>query len=151
MFKPLPVSGAVSFSFALERIVLILPRLSVPLHGKPAARGEGCTKIHRRPVFKPPLGNTVLYPARRRPRLQPWMNAVRHKDSGKTEWGERDVVPLSPAVRKANRRNKVVPRACPPLFWRACPWGSTDCNVGLLWAVYCERTIRVQKEGVSDE
>ena len=53
------------------------------------------------------------------------MNAVRHKDSGKAEWGERDVVPLSPAVRKANRRNKVVPRACPPLVWRACPWGST--------------------------
>jgi len=56
------------------------------------------------------------------------MNAVRHKDSGKAEWGERDVVPLSPAVRKANRRNKVVPRACPPLFWRACPWGST-CRI----------------------
>jgi len=35
----------------------------------------------------------------------------------KADWGERDVVPLSPAVRKANRRNKVVPRAC--------PWGST--------------------------
>jgi hypothetical protein len=26
----------------------------------------------------------------------------------------RDVVPLSPAVREANRRNQVVPRACPP-------------------------------------
>ena len=45
------------------------------------------------------------------------MNEVRYKDSGKAEWGERDVVPLSPAVCKANRRNKVVPRAC--------PWGST--------------------------
>ena len=29
----------------------------------------------------------------------------------------RDVVPLSPAVREANRRNHAVPRAC--------PWGST--------------------------
>ncbi|MBN1226894.1 MAG: hypothetical protein JXA79_07870, partial [Deltaproteobacteria bacterium] len=29
----------------------------------------------------------------------------------------RDVTPLSPAVRKANRRNQVVPQAC--------PWGST--------------------------
>jgi len=48
------------------------------------------------------------------------MNAVRHKDSGEAEWGERDVVPLSPAVRKANRRNKMVPRAC--------PWGSTAGN-----------------------
>jgi len=45
---------------------------------------------------------------------------------------ERDVVPLSPAVREANRRNKVVPRACPPLFWRACPWGSTGHNAGRL-------------------
>ena len=34
------------------------------------------------------------------------LNAVRHKDSGKAEWGERDVVPLSPAVRKANRLHK---------------------------------------------
>jgi len=25
----------------------------------------------------------------------------------------RDVVPLSPAVREANRRNEVLPRACP--------------------------------------
>ena len=55
------------------------------------------------------------------------MNTVRHKDAGKAEWGERDVVPLSPGVRKANRRNTVVPRACPPLFWRACPWGSMYC------------------------
>jgi len=51
------------------------------------------------------------------------MNAVRHKDSAKAEWGERDVVPLSPAVRKANRRNKVVPRAC--------PWGSTRAGAEL--------------------
>jgi len=29
----------------------------------------------------------------------------------------RDVAPLSPAVREANRQNQVVPRAC--------PWGST--------------------------
>jgi len=43
--------------------------------------------------------------------------AVRHKDSVKEDWGERDVVPLSPAVREANPRNKVVPRAC--------LWGST--------------------------
>jgi hypothetical protein len=34
------------------------------------------------------------------------------------EWAYgRDVVPLSPAVREANWRNQVVPRAC--------PWGST--------------------------
>jgi len=37
---------------------------------------------------------------------------------------KRDVVPLSPAVREANRRNKVVPRAC--------PWGSTGRNAGRL-------------------
>jgi hypothetical protein len=29
------------------------------------------------------------------------------------DWCERDVVPLSSAVREANQRNKVVPRACP--------------------------------------
>ena len=46
------------------------------------------------------------------------MNAVRHKDSGKAEWGERDVVPLSPAVRKANRLHEFINLIAISMYWR---------------------------------
>jgi hypothetical protein len=46
MFKALPLCGMISFSFALEMIVLIFPRVPVPLHGKHAERGWRYTKIH---------------------------------------------------------------------------------------------------------